>query len=85
MKKTESGISGDNVDDSIGIWRGKREDLERKVKGMEDNKKVIKLKLEIEENMKIVFLDVEIKRGRGNERISTRWHRKKEDAGIMCN
>jgi hypothetical protein len=71
--------------DDIGIWRGKREVLERKVKSMEDNKKGIKLKLEFEEYSKITFLDVEITRGKHNERISTRWFRKKEDAGIMCN
>ena len=32
-----------------------------------------------------VFLDVEIQREGRNERISTRWFWKKEDAGIMCN
>ena len=53
---------------------------------MEDNKKGIKLKLEFKENSKITFLDVEITRGeKNNEKISTRWFRKKDDAGIMCN
>jgi hypothetical protein len=73
------------VDDSIGIWRGRKEDLERKVRSMEDSRKGIKLKLEVEEKRKIVFLDVEIKRGGREERISTKWFRKKEDSGIMCN
>ena len=61
------------------------EDLERKVRNMEDSRKGIKLKFEVEEKRKIVFLDVEIKRGEREERISTKWFRKKEDSGIMCN
>ena len=52
---------------------------------MEDNKKGIKLKLEFEENIKITFLDVEITKAKNNERISKRWFKKKEDAGIICN
>ena len=32
-----------------------------------------------------MFLDVEIKRGRRRERITTRWVRKEQDSGIMCN
>ena len=34
------------VDDSIRIWKGKKEDLEEEVKVMEDKEKGIKLKLE---------------------------------------
>ena len=43
------------VDDSIEIWRARKEDLERKVRSMEDSRKAIKLKLEVEEKRKIVF------------------------------
>ena len=49
---------------------------------MEDSRNGIKFKLE--EKRKIVFLDVEIKRGGREERISTKWFRKKEVSGIMC-
>ena len=66
------------ADDSIDIWRGKREYLERKVKSMEDNKKGIKLKLEFEENSKITFLDVEITRGK-NGRISSSERKKTQE------
>ena len=61
------------VDDSIGICKGKREELEEKVKTMEDGKKGIKLKFEVEEKGRIAFLDVELRRGRTNERIRTKW------------
>ena len=40
------------VEDNIGIWRGRKEDLERKVRSMEDIRKGIKLKMEVEENGK---------------------------------
>ena len=69
------------VDDSIGIWRGRKEDLERKVRSMEDSRKGIKLKLEVEEKREMVFLDVEIKRGEREERISTKWFRRKKIQG----
>ena len=39
------------VDDNIGLWRGRRDDLERKV-SMEESKKVIKFKFEVEEKGK---------------------------------
>ena len=52
---------------------------------MEDREKGIKLKLEVEEERKINFLDIEIERGNKDERITTRWFRKKENAGIYCN
>ena len=37
------------IEGSIGIWKGKREQMEEKVKSMEDKKKGIKLKLDVEE------------------------------------
>ena len=55
------------------------------VKGKKRKIETMKLKFGVEEKRKIVFLDVEIKRGEREERISTKWFRKKEDSGIMCN
>ena len=57
------------MDDSIGIWKGKREELEEKVKSMKE----IKLKFEVEEKGRIAFLDVKLRRGRKNEMIRTNW------------
>ena len=48
------------VDDSIGIWKGGKDILEEKVKEMEDERKSIKLKLEVEKERRITFLDIEI-------------------------
>ena len=36
------------VDDSIGIWKGRKDKLEKRVKEIEDEEKGIKLKLEME-------------------------------------
>ena len=83
--KAGSGNFKRYVDDSIGIWRGRREELESKVRSMEDSRKGIKLKFEVEEKRKIIFLDVEIKRGGREEKISTKWFRKEQNSGIMCN
>ena len=55
------------------------------MKVLEDVDKGINLKLEVDEKEKINFLDIEIKRGKNNEKITTRWFRKKENAGIYCN
>ena len=51
------------MDDSIGIWKGGKDILEEKVKEMENEKKGIKLKLEVEKERRITFLDIEIERG----------------------
>ena len=70
------------VVDSTGIWKGRREDLEEKVKTKEDRKKGIKL-VGCGGKGQIAFLDVELKRGRKDEIILTKWFRKKESAGIL--
>ena len=36
---------GRYVDDSLGVWKGSKKELEEKVKKMEDKEKGIKLKL----------------------------------------
>ena len=46
------------MDNSIGIWRGGKDTLEERVKEMEDEKKGIQLKLEVEKDKKITFLDI---------------------------
>ena len=45
------------VDDSLGIWRGEKRELEEKMKELEDNEKGIEIKLEIEKDNSINFLD----------------------------
>ena len=52
---------------------------------MEDEEKGIKLKLEVKEEGRIAFLDVELNRGKKNEKIRTKWYQKEENAGIFCN
>ena len=67
---------GRYVDDSLGVRKGSKNELEEKVK-MEDREKGIKLKLEIEEKGKITFLEVKIKRNEEDGKIQTEWHQKK--------
>ena len=50
----------------------RKEKLEEKVKSMENEKKGIKLNLEVKEEGRIAFLDVELKSGRKNEKIRTK-------------
>ena len=70
------------VDNSIGIWRGGKDTLEERVKEMEDEKKGIQLKLEVEKDKKITFLDIELERRRKDEGVRMKWYQKKENAGI---
>ena len=76
---------GRYVDDSFGVWKESKKELEEKVKKMEDKEKGSKLKLEIEEKGKITFLVVKIKRNEVERKVQTEWHQKKEHAGIFCN
>ena len=66
------------MDSSLGIWKGKREERDEKVHSMEDEKEEMKLKLEVEEAGRITFLDVELNRGKKNEKTSTKWYQKEE-------
>ena len=45
----------------------------------------IKLKVEVEEKGRTAFLDFELRRGRTNESIRTKWFQKKDNARIFCN
>ena len=71
------------MDDSIGIWKGKKDKLEKRVKEMEDEGKGIKLKLEMEKEGRITFLDMEIERRK--EGLKMKWYQKKESADTYCN
>ena len=62
---------GRYVDDSLGVWKGSKKELEEKVKKMEDKEKGIKLELQIEEKSKITFLDVKLKRNKEDGKIQT--------------
>ena len=50
------------MDDSTEKWVGKEEELKKKLKDIEDKKKGIQLELDIEEEGRIMFLDIEIRR-----------------------
>ena len=43
------------VDDSLDIWKGKKNELKEKLKELEDKSKGIKLKLEVEKKRKLHF------------------------------
>ena len=76
---------GRYVDDSLGVWKGSKNELEEKVKKMEDKEKGINQELEIEEKGKITFLDVKLKRNKEDGKIQTEQYQKKENAGIYWN
>ena len=48
------------MDDSLGVWKGSKKELEEKVKKMEDKEKGIKLKLGIDVNTIIVWVYMRI-------------------------
>ena len=50
---------GRYVDDSLGIYKGKKMELEKKMKELENKEK---LKLEVENKNKITFLDIKLKK-----------------------
>ena len=58
---------GRYVDDSLGIWKGRKTELEEKVKEMEDTEKGIKLKLEVENEGKSTFLDIKLEQKKNKE------------------
>ena len=62
---------GRYVDDSLGVWKGSKNELEQKVKKMEDKEKGIKQEFEIEEKGKITFLDLKLKRNKEDGKIQT--------------
>ena len=73
------------VDDILGVWRGDRTELHDKIKRMGDEEKGIKLKLEIEKEGDITFLDLKLERGKVDWKIKTKWHQKEENSAIFCN
>ena len=58
---------GRYVDDSLGIWKGRKTELEEKGKEMEDTEKGIKLKLEVENEGKSTFLDIKLEQKKNKE------------------
>ena len=52
---------------------------------MEDEEKGIKLKLGVEEEGSITFLDVKLERGKKNGKVKTEWYQNEGNAGIFCN
>ena len=67
------------------IWKGKINELEEKVKELEDKSKGIKLKLEVEKENKITFLDIKLAKNEESGKLETEWHQKEESAEIYCN
>ena len=54
------------------------------MKELEDKSKGIKLKLEVEKENKITFLDIKLMKNEESSEVETEWHQKEESAEIYC-
>lgn len=55
--------------DRIGIWEGKEEELQEKLKDIEDKKKGLQLEWEVEKEERIIFLNMEKRRMKENGKV----------------